>query len=66
MDELLKIVTLLNAATPGLITLIPIIRHTDGSISVLALLDEADAQFTENIRKAQEWLTTHPPKPKAA
>lgn len=60
MDKILKIMELLNAATPGLVTLIPLILHKDGTLSVVALLDQADEQFNENVRKAQEWLKAHP------
>ena len=27
---------------------------------IIAMLDEADAKFQDNIRQAQEWLASHP------
>jgi hypothetical protein len=59
MDQALKIVELLNAATPGIATLVMIIRRKDGTVTVAALLDEADAKFDDNINKAREWLSAH-------
>lgn len=56
MEEALKIVQLLNAVTPGIAQLIIMIRNNDGTISVVTLLDEADAKFKDNIQKAKDWL----------
>ena len=60
MDTALMIVQLLNAATPGIAQLIMLIRNTNGIISVVTLLDQADAQFDANMKQAQNWLATHP------
>jgi hypothetical protein len=62
MGTALMIVNLLNAAAPGIAQLILLIRHKDGTISVGAMLDEADAQFDANIKQAGEWLKNHPAK----
>jgi hypothetical protein len=59
MATALMIVNLLNAATPGIAQLILLIRNKDGTISVGALLDQADAQFDKNIAQASEWLAAH-------
>lgn len=56
----LQIVELLNAAAPGVASLIMMIRHDNGTVSVVALLDEADSQFGANIKQAQDWLAAHP------
>src|ERR1043166_7923482 len=60
MDHALMIVQLLNAATPGIAQLIMLIRYTNGIISVVTLLDQADPQFDANIKQAQTWLAAHP------
>lgn len=60
METALQIVNLLNAATPGIANLIILIRRKDGSVTVAAMLDEADASFDANIAKAKEWLASHP------
>lgn len=55
----LAIVQLLNTAAPGIAELILLIRKKDGTISVVSVLDEADAQFDANIKSASEWLKSH-------
>jgi hypothetical protein len=56
----LAIIALLNAATPGIASLILMVRKNDGTISVVSVLDEAAATFDENIKQAGEWLKAHP------
>lgn len=56
----LGIVQVLNAASPGIAELILLIRKKDGTISVAALLDEADSKFDANIQAATDWLKAHP------
>lgn len=63
MDTAIALVNLFNVATPGIAQLIVMIRNTNGTISVVALLDEADAKFADNIKQAQDWLAAHQPKP---
>jgi hypothetical protein len=60
MELALALVSLLNAAAPGIASLILLIRRKDGTISVVSMLDEADAQFDANIKQASEWLKSHP------
>lgn len=60
MELALALISLLNAATPGIASLILLIRKKDGSISVVSLLDEADQQFDKNIQDASAWLKAHP------
>lgn len=60
MELALALISLLNAATPGIASLILLIRKKDGSISVVSLLDEADQQFDKNIKDASAWLKAHP------
>lgn len=59
MGLALVLVQLFNAAAPGLAELILLIRKKDGTISVVSMLDEADAQFDANITQASEWLKAH-------
>ncbi len=56
IENALQIVNLFNTAAPGIASLIMIIRRTDGTVTVAALLDEADASFSSNISAAQKWL----------
>lgn len=59
MDTAIAIVNLFNAATPGIASLITMIKKKDGTVSVVVMLDEADAQFAANIKQAQDWLANH-------
>jgi hypothetical protein len=59
MGLALAIVTLLNAATPGIAQLILMIKKNDGTISVVQMLDEADSQFDANMKQASDWLKAH-------
>lgn len=61
MDTAIALVNLFNVATPGIAQLIVMIRNTNGTISVVALLDEADTKFAANIKQAQDWLAAHQP-----
>lgn len=63
MELALAIVTLLNAAAPGIASLIMIIRRKDGSIAIGTLLDEADQQFADNLGQAAAWFKAHQPAP---
>lgn len=65
---LLAILQLINAGTPLAANLILAIRHKDGSMTTLAILDEADAKFDQNISDANKWLAEHgkPPIPVGA
>jgi len=60
MKTALELIAIFNAATPGIAELILLIRQQDGTLSVVALLDAADAQFAANIKQAQDWLAAHP------
>lgn len=59
MDTAIAIVNLFNVATPGIASLITMIKKKDGTVSVVVMLDEADAQFAANIKQAQDWLANH-------
>jgi hypothetical protein len=61
MELALGIATLLNTAAPGIASLIMLIKRKDGTISVVAMCDEADGQFDANIKQAADWLKAHPP-----
>jgi hypothetical protein len=60
MELALGIIQLLNAASPGIANLILLIRNKDGTITVGALLDQADAQFDKNMQQAADWFKAHP------
>jgi hypothetical protein len=56
---LLAILQLINAATPIVTNLILAVKHKDGSMTTVAILDEADAAFSQNMADAQAWLKLH-------
>ena len=60
MENIINILNLLNAASPGIAQLILLIKQKDGTISVVAMLDQADAQFSENLQQAKDWLASNP------
>ena len=60
MELAMMIATLLNTAAPGIASLIMLIKRNDGTISVIALCDEADGKFDDNIKQAADWLKAHP------
>lgn len=62
MDTAIALVNVFNATAPGIASLIAMIRRKDGTVSVVVMLDEADAQFNANIKQAQDWLAAHPKK----
>lgn len=59
METALAIVQLMNAATPGIAQLILLIKKKDGTVTVAAMLDEADSKFQSNIEQAKAWLQAH-------
>jgi hypothetical protein len=63
MELALEIITLLNAASPGIAQLILLIRGKDGTISVGTILDETDTQFAANMKQAADWFAAHPKTP---
>jgi len=60
MGTALAIVNLFNTVVPNVASLILMIKKKDGTVGVVVMLDEADAQFTANIQQAQDWLAAHP------
>jgi hypothetical protein len=50
---------LLNLAIPQIATVIIAVRHQNGSVSILATLDEADAQFEQNRKEIADWMAAH-------
>jgi hypothetical protein len=56
---LLAILQLINAAAPIATNIILAVKHKDGSVTTVVLLDEADAQYAKNIADAQAWLASH-------
>lgn len=60
IDTAISIVNLLNLAAPGIAELILLIRRKDGGVAILPLLNEADAAFSDNIKKALDWQAANP------
>lgn len=63
METAIALVQLLNTASPGVASLVALIRRKDGGLNVLVVLDEADAQFDANLKQAADWLAKNPQKP---
>ena len=61
IDTALNIVNLINASVPGVAQLILLIRNSDGTVSIGAILDQADAQFDANIKQIEEWMKAKKP-----
>lgn len=61
----IQLANLLNATIPGIAGIVTLVRRKDGTISILALLDEADAAFDKNIAQINEWKAAHPKPPTA-
>lgn len=59
LAAIISIISLFNAAEPGIASLILLIRNKDGSISAPVILDQADAKFNDNLKQATDWLKTH-------
>jgi len=62
------ILALINAAIPGVASLIVAIKNSSGTVDVGVLLSSADANFDKTISDASAWLAAHPattPPPKA-
>lgn len=59
LQTILSIMNLLNAATPGIASLILAIKNQDNTVSFLVTLDAADAQFSANLTEAQKWIDSH-------
>lgn len=55
VQNALDIINMVNAGMSTAASLIVLIRRDDGSIAVPVLLDEADKNFDENLKLAQEW-----------
>jgi hypothetical protein len=60
MNTALMVLQLLNAAEPGIASLVVLLRKKDGTIGVLTFLDEADAQLDKNLAQISEWMNAHP------
>lgn len=62
MGTAILIANLINAASPGVAEIILMIKKTDGTVSIVTLLDQADAAFAANIQTAKAWMVAHPVK----
>jgi hypothetical protein len=60
MSLALQILQLLNAATPGIASLIAVFRKTDGTVTVINFLDQADATVDANMKQITDWMAAHP------
>ncbi len=57
--NLAAVLAIVNAAAPGVMNLVLAIKHTDGTTTTLAFLDQADPGFHQNIDEATAWLAAH-------
>ena len=60
MDKAIQIVNLLNAAVPGIASMIQIMKNQDGTVSLTVSLDQADQQFDANLQQVADWFKAHP------
>lgn len=60
MTPIQAILTLINAAIPGVTNLIVAIKDAKGAVSIGTLLSSADATFDATVQQAQAWLAAHP------
>jgi len=58
MDLALQIATLLNTAAPGIANLLVLVKRADGSVTVVSVLDEADATFQADLDQAKAWFAS--------
>lgn len=56
MGAAIALVQLFNAAAPGIAQLVTVIARKDGTITVAAILNEADAQFDANLKQAADYF----------
>jgi hypothetical protein len=50
---------LINAILPIAANIITIIRNQDGTLTAVAYLDQADAQFATNAKQISDWFAAH-------
>jgi hypothetical protein len=60
LGNILNVMSLLNTALPAVESLIVMIKRKDGGVSVVSLLDEADAGVDANLEQIAEWRKEHP------
>lgn len=60
MDKAIQIINLLNAAVPGIASMIQLIKNQDGTVSLTVTLDQADQQFDANLQQVTDWFKAHP------
>lgn len=60
MDKAIQIINLLNAAVPGIASMIQMIRNQDGTVSLTVTFDQADKQFDANLQQVTDWFKAHP------
>lgn len=56
---LTALLTLINSLTPTIGTVIMLVKNANGTTDVTMILDSAEAGFTDNLKQAQDWLSTH-------
>ncbi len=60
MDKAIQIINLLNAAIPGIASMIQLIKNQGGTVSLTVTLDQADQQFDANLQQVTDWFKAHP------
>ena len=58
MDLALQIANLLNTAAPGVANLLLLIKRPNGTVTVVSVLDEADATFQADLDQAKAWFAS--------
>ena len=56
IDQIIKLLTLINGAIPAVSNLVLTIKKKDGTETTVSILSKAEAQFDENIKRAEEFL----------
>lgn len=59
MNFALGLIGLFNAVEPGIAQLVVLLKHKDGTVSVVTTLDEADATATSNLKQIADWMASH-------
>lgn len=59
MELALAIATIFNLAAPGIAQIVLLIRKKDGTVAVVPMLSEDDAQFDANLKQAADWFKAH-------
>ncbi len=54
------ILGLINAAIPTISNLWVLIHNSNGTVTPVVLLNQADAEFAANLKQISDWSASHP------